>query len=37
MGWRLVQPILELDHLVDDLVGDAPVVFIEVEDRFARQ
>ena len=31
----LVQSVLELDDLVDDLVGDAAVVFVEQEDRLA--
>jgi hypothetical protein len=35
MKLHLPQPILELNHLVDDLVGDAVVVFVEWEDRLA--
>ena len=32
---QLPQPILKLNHLVDDLVGDAAVVGVEGEDRLA--
>ena len=35
MSWPLVQCVLELNHLVDDLVGDAVMVGVEWEDRLA--